>query len=284
MFPNLQLDEPKGGDRISATTIRNLVKSVKSLQPTVGWGMMISKTPQGVMYQLDKSVIQRVSKVKMPFDGSLDEQTGDSSTIVVRVLKGSLYYGLGTTYGEVTPTQLQDDYWRVGVTLAEGVMIGIVCDYSDNAVGEGPESFHVDIIPSIGSQNYENWVDEVGLHYYPLIRFVDGTAGYEGPYIFSVNASVGGETKTFYAVQSHHGDVFFDFNVDLPFVAEILSGNNGRYSINVVDASGTASGYINVVELATAATFPSGSRVIGHPIYANVLASGDAPSSSSSES
>lgn len=284
MFPNLQLDEPKGGDKVSATTIRNLVKSVKSLQPTVGWGMRISKTPMGVMYELDKSVIQRVSKTKMPFDASLKEQTQDSANIVVTILSGNLYYGVGSFWCEVERDGMTGDGWNVSVSLSDGVTIGIVTEYESSETNlAAPENFHVDVIPSNMTGNDSGaWVDAQGLHYYPLVRFVDGTAGYEGPYIFSVNASVDGAIKTFYAVQSHHGDVFFEFNDSTPFVARISSGSGGRYSISVQDGSGqwVNYGYVDIVELSGAATFPSGSRIICQPIYTIAYGSGSTSSSS----
>ena len=275
---------PQSGNNI-LTWARQATKEINSNIIQNGIGVKVNRTLNGtnlVVQPGDKSKPSN-ARLFMPFDALLHYQTEKSSAIVVRVLTGNLYYGLGNYWSEIPQANLTGDYWDVSVSVADGLTLGIICDYSSSSSGEGPESFHVGIIPSLeeaSSSGYQDaWVDNEGLHYYPLVRFVDGTNGYDGPYVFSVTVEDGQTEKKFYAVQCYHGDVFFDFNGAQPFVAEIVSGENGRYSINVVGGTGVGSGWIDVVEIATAATFPSGSRVIAHPIFVTSLASGSTQSS-----
>lgn len=277
------LSAPQSGERILSWA-QQATKEINSNIVHNGIGIKVTRGPNGTnISTTGGSIPPSVPRTKMPFDALFQDQTDKSRAIVVRVLTGNLYYGLGNYWSEIPQTGLIGDYWDVSVSVADGLTLGIICEYSSSASGEGPIGFHVGIIPSLeeaSSSGYQDaWVDNEGLHYYPLVRFVDGTNGYDGPYVFSVTVEDGQTEEKFYAVQCHHGDVFFDFNDAQPFVAEIVSGSNGRYSINVVGGTGVGSNWIDVVEIATAATFPSGSRVIAHPIYMTSLASGSTQSS-----
>ena len=277
MFPDYKLPDPRAGQPVSAHEIANLSKAVKALQPSVGWGMRIAKTSQGVMYALDKSVVQKAVKSKMPFDCSLLEQTGDSSAITVKVLPGKFFYGFGGELADIPATRLQGDgCWHVGVTVGNGATIGIV---AGEAEYEGlPENFWVSTIPSSPSKAESGatkaWVDINGLNYYPILRFVKEADGgsYEGPVAFTVKTADG----TYAAVQSHHGDVLYSFSGGEAFVGEVVSGGSGtEYGVKIITDPDIEGGTLYVVELNGESTIPVGSRVIGHKVSCVSLPSGN---------
>lgn len=285
MFPDYKLPDPRAGQPVSAHEIANLSKAVKALQPSVGWGMRISKTSQGVMYALDKSVVQKAVKSKMPFDASMSEHEAGSGSGVVRILAGKLWYGLGGAMAEVEPSGMDGDGWDVSVdTLENGLTIGIVCDPGTTGPEGFPVSFTVGVIPSNPSPEEggasTGWVDVEGMHYFPLVRFVEIQEGgsYTGPYAFTVTAPSSAEgatgNSTYYAVQSHHGDVLYDFGSGAAFIAEITNGGPGTvHSYIAVDGS-EVTGELLVVELAETSTLPQGSRVIAHTISVHSLPAG----------
>jgi hypothetical protein len=135
-------------------------------------------------------------------------------------------------------------------------------------------------------------MDANGLHCFPLVRFkkVGPEHDYDGPYIFSIrvtsddDGTSGTEEEqkydTYYAIQSHHGDVLFDNNDCAAWVGEVRSGGNGTFSVGAADSSGTDANVIHVVEIAGCATLPYGSRVIVHRITTESLASGNMQSGS----
>lgn len=273
------LTYPKNGDNVLKWA-REATREINSNHIQNGIGVKVTRTPNGTnLIVKSENATTSGSISKMPFDGSLSEHTGDSSSAVIKVLKGSLFYVLAGEVAEVPHANLTDDYWNVSVTLYDGLTIGIVCDYSSNAGGTGPVSFHVDVIPNASTTDTA-WTGPNGLLYYPLIRFVDGTTGYDGPSIFSVSYSSGGTSTTLYAVQCHHGDVVYYHNNDYPYVARITaSGDGGRYSVSPVSETASSSSYVYVVEIAGTATIPVNSRVVAHTVYSEILGSGSTSSS-----
>lgn len=274
------LSAPQSGERILSWA-QQATKEINSNIVHNGIGIKVTRGPNGTNISTTGGTISpSVPRTKMPFDASLKERTGDSASIVLRVLIGDLFYGLGHSWTKVEQSNLNGDYWDVSLTVANETYVGIICEYDDEDGGTPPTSFYVGEIPAPegGSESSETWVDSKGLCYYPLVKFVQGGDDYKGPYIFSVTVTEDNEEKTFYAIQSHHGDVFFGLGRGDYFIGEVRSGSHGRYAVNIVDGSGEGSSgetvWIDIVELANAATFPTGSRIIGHPIYSIMYGSG----------
>ena len=275
MQPDFHLTEPKPGDKITALRETNMVKAVKALQPSVGFGMMISRNNNGVMYSVKKGEVTGVaSRTKMPFDCQLILQEPDTTSIQVHVLKGRLYYGAGNSLVEVQPTDVvADDYWDLSVTVSDGLMLGVVCSYDEYSETSIPETFTVGSIPPDAAL-----LTEIGLRYYPLVRFIKlgPEEEYGGPSIFSfqvpVEDSETDERDTYYAIQCHHGDIVFDHNDYSPWVGVVNgTGGNGSYYV-----SGKT---VNVVEIAGSTTIPDGSRILVHRIMCESLAAGQTSTS-----
>lgn len=276
---------PKEGQNILRWA-KEATKEINSNHIQNGIGVKVTRTTNGtnlIVHPGDKS---KPSKgIKMPFDCQLIEHEADSLAIEVHVLCGKLFYAVENGMVEIPPENLiGEDFWDLGLTLADNLTIGISCNYDPEAETIVPDSFTVSEIPSDPS---EEWLTANGLHCYPLVRFtkVGPNQEYEGPFIFSIQVPHDGEGggseseepefDTYYAIQSHHGDVLFDNNDCAAWIGEVRSGSNGTFAVSTVDSSGTHADTIHAVELAGSSTFPYGSRVIVHRITTESLASGN---------
>ena len=274
------LQSPKSGDNILAWA-KNATKEINSNTIHNGIGIKVLRTPQGTNISVQPSAKGKGSSPIhwMPFDCSLQEQEEDSLSCQVHILKGSLFYGAGNSLVEVQPTDLVgDDYWDLSISVADGLMLGVVCSYDDYSDVSVPESFTVDSIPDDA-----DLMTAQGLQYYPLVRFIKigPNQEYGGPSIFSIQVTSeetgpnGEELKdTYYAIQCYHGDIVFDNNDYSPWVGQIASGGNGSFAVTPVDGSSQNTRNIDVVEIAGCATLPYGSRVIVHRILVESLDAG----------
>ena len=284
------LQVPNNGDN-SLNWARQATKEINSNIIHNGIGVRVLRSPQGTNISLTsvKKTTSAIDGSTMPFDCTLVEHEEGSLSAEVHVLCGKLFYAIENGVVEIPPEDLiGEDYWDLNLTLADNLAIGIQCTYDSESETQIPESFTVGEIPYDPYNAQDGWLDADGIHYFPLVRFikVGSEQEYNGPYIFSIKVpsedegSSGTEEEeqkfdTYYAIQSHHGDVYFDNNDCAAWIGEVRNGSNGSFYVVTVDGSGTNSTTIHAVELAGSCTFPYGSRVIVHRIMTESLASGD---------
>ena len=268
---------------------KEATKEINSNRIQNGLGVLVTRTPNGTNLVVHPGKGGKgAAATSMPFDCQLVEHEADSLAFEVHVLCGKLFYAIENGVVEVPPEDLiGEGYWDLNLTLADNLTIGIQCTYDSESETQIPESFTVGEIPYDPYNAQDGWLDANGLHCFPLVRFIKigPEQEYNGPYIFSIRVpsddegSSGAEEEqkfdTYYAIQSHHGDVYFDNNDCAAWIGEVRNGSNGSYYVVTVDGSGTESSVIHAVELAGSSTFPYGSRVIVHRIMTESLASGD---------
>ena len=284
------LAAPQSGERILSWA-QQATKEINSNIVHNGIGIKVTRGPNGTNISTTGNNIRPsvTKRQTMPFDCQLIEHEDDSLAIEVHVLCGKLFYAIENGVVEIPPEDLiGEDYWDLNLTLADNLTIGIQCTYDSESETQIPESFTVGEIPYDPYNAQDGWLDADGIHCFPLVRFikVGSEQEYNGPYIFSIKVpsedegSSGTEEEeqkfdTYYAIQSHHGDVYFDNNDCAAWIGEVRNGSNGSFYVVTVDGSGTNSTMIHAVELAGSCTFPYGSRVIVHRIMTESLASGD---------
>lgn len=267
---------------------KEATREINSNRIQNGLGVLVTRTPNGTNLVVHPGKGGKgATATSMPFDCQLVEHEADSLAFTVHVLCGKLFYAIANGVMEIPPADLiGEDYWNLDLTLTDNLTIGIQCNYDEEDDETNiPESFTVSEIPYDPYDTQDGWLDANGLHYFPLVRFIKfgPEQEYEGPYIFSIQVPHDGEGQgteeqefdTYYAIQSHHGDVYFDNNDCAAWIGEVRSGSNGTFAVSIADSSGTDADTIHAVELAGSCTFPYGSRVIVHRILTESLASGD---------
>lgn len=290
MNPLINLPEPNPGNKIKASDIRNLSKAVKALQPSVGFGIRISRNNNGTIYSLDKNIIDN-KVMYQPFDVIMKQLSGSTLTLTFKA--GKLFYVLNNSVLQI-PNEDDGDEIEVivpGIDNRDDVWIGIKIKFGTEGEEDIPESFSLGVLQKPDESTSEPWVDFDGTKCYPLVNIVmrkDGVP-YSGPYVamFSIagiDEGTGTESdERHYIIQSHHGNVWIvNGSEGEAFVADLTTnGSMGGFRASIVDGLGNSSGEItvHVTELALTASLPTGARCIAHKIPVKSAAAGDNPTS-----
>lgn len=290
MNPDFKIKEPSVGDRITAKQTADMVKAIKALQPSVGFGLKISRNNLGTIYSLDESIIQKNTNKPMPFDATyMLSAEGSETGSAFRIQKGNLYITYDHHTALINPEEERQvyDYPYEFDTENEGKWaLCLSCKYEDGGEYDTvntvlPINWGFNVIEI--SQGLSALTEIARLKYYP-IAIIESHLTETLPDDWSqgpVKQTWVKQEKSFRMTQVHHGDAWWeDTSGRQAVVAEIQQsgiGQHGSMYGQIIDDTGQYPEQginIDAVELAGGTYYPSGARVIAHPIRVKILGGG----------
>ena len=291
MQPDYHINAPKVGEKITAAWGGNVVKSINALQPSVGYGMRISRNDNGVLYELD----QTTSKVKggfdMPFDVSIDRYDDTTHKLYLVVYHGDVYYNLGASTTKI-PDAIQNskEIFEVDYDFetddSADVILGIQFNYASDG-GDGsyaPQDWQFAILPDINSENY---ADLIGVKYFPIFELRTHNrpedpeeAAHFDEKAYPIKFSFEAGDNHVIGIQLYHGDIWLSYSDGACYIAEVDQQSQiGEFDATILDFGDDTASYqtvrVNVTELAFTESLPTDSRVLVHPVYVTAYDSGE---------